>query len=73
MRSNKFIVKLAFGQEVVNALYEGRALTQDEKKINIKQYKFNTETEAKSFIEGVNEGVGWTEYEIINEKNNQIL
>jgi hypothetical protein len=69
MKSKGFIIKIAFGREVVNTLYEGRALTQNEKRINLKRYKFNSENEAKSFIEGVNEGVGWSEYYILNPED----
>lgn len=68
MSNNVCTVKIAFGQEVVDALHCGRKLTKDEKKINVKKYKFSSKTKAQYFIKGIEEAVGWTQCFIISPK-----
>jgi hypothetical protein len=37
-------------------------LSEEELKINIKEYQFNAEGEKQAFIKGLNEAIGWMEF-----------
>jgi len=61
MKIKEHIVKIAFGKEVVIALNEGKKLTKEQRKFNLKKFEFPTQSAASYFIKGIEEAVGWTE------------
>ncbi|PJJ10462.1 hypothetical protein CLU83_3886 [Flavobacterium sp. 1] len=66
--------KIIFGKDEVRKYHNGEAFTDDEKNINLKNYTFETDAERDTFYEGINEAIGWLEYEVIEEfedKSNQ--
>jgi hypothetical protein len=66
--------KIIFGKDEVRKYHNNEAFTDDEKSINLKNYTFETRAERNAFYKGIDEAMGWLEYEVINEfedKNNQ--
>ena len=54
-------VKIVFGKEQVLKVHNGEALNEEELKLNVKEFSFNSEEEKIAFVNGVNEAIGWTE------------
>lgn len=59
--------KIIFGKDEVRKYHNGEDFTDDEKNINLKNYTFETDAERDTFYEGINEAMGWFEYEVIEE------
>jgi hypothetical protein len=54
-------INLIFGQEQVCKVINNEALSNEEQKINLKSFSFNTIEEKNAFCAGINEAVGWQE------------
>jgi hypothetical protein len=59
--------KIIFGKDEVRKYHNNVAFTDDEKSINLKNYTFETRAERDAFYEGIDEAMGWLEYEVIDE------
>jgi hypothetical protein len=57
-------LKIVFGKEQVNKFLTNEIFTDDELDINIKEYVFNSIEERESFVSGITEAVGWTDFVI---------
>lgn len=55
-------VKIIFGKEQVIKLYNEEPLSNDELQNNLREYTFNSIEEKNSFLKGIDEAIGWTEY-----------
>ena len=62
----KHTIKVVFGKEQVIKVSNNEKLTDLEELINLKEYTFKSKSEKDSFIKGLNEAIGWTDY-IITE------
>ena len=60
-------LKVVFGKEQVQKIYNQQMLTSEEVSIHLKEYQFKTEAEKQAFITGLNEALGWTDYCIPQE------
>jgi len=58
-------LKILFGKSEIQKYHSDIALTIAEKEINLKQYSFDYRLERDTFLKGINEAVGWTEYFLI--------
>lgn len=66
--------KIIFGKDEVRKYNNGEDFTDDEKIIHLKKYIFETDAERDTFYQGINEAMGWFDYEVIEEfeyKNKQ--
>jgi hypothetical protein len=57
----KHTLRVIFGKEQVDKIHNNEVLSDEEVKLNVKEYQFEIETEKRAFIKGLNEAVGWTE------------
>lgn len=57
----KHTVKIIFGKEQITKIYNNETFTDEELRINVKKYSFNSIEEKEAFINGINEAVGWME------------
>jgi hypothetical protein len=58
----KHVLKVIFGKEQVAKIHNNEVLSDEELKLNVNEYQFETEIEKKAFIKGLNAAVGWTEF-----------
>jgi hypothetical protein len=58
----KYTLKVIFGKEQVVKTYNKISLSDEEIKLNVKEYQFNSEEEKQAFLEGLNEAIGWTDF-----------
>ncbi len=63
----KYTVKIVFGKEQVNKIFNNEKLNNEELKINTKEFSFETDIEKIAFCKGIEEAIGWTEYVILEE------
>ena len=63
----KFITELIFGKEQIAKYHNNQSFSDFEKIINIKKYTFETQLERNAFYRGLVEGVGWSEFEVVKE------
>lgn len=54
-------LKVVFGKEQVNKIYNNESFTEDELENNVQEYIFNSQKEKEAFLKGINEAIGWTE------------
>lgn len=66
-------VEIIFGIEQVLKYSQGESLSDYEKLIHRKQYKFDTISERNNFYKGLSEGNGWIEFEIIKESQTKSI
>lgn len=57
----KYTLKVIFGKEQVAKAYKNEYFTEYELKNHIKIYDFDSISERKAFIKGINETLGWSE------------
>lgn len=55
-------LKVIFGKEQVLKINLNEALTEEERKLFVKEYQFNSEEEKQAFQKGLEEAVGWSEF-----------
>ena len=60
-----YSLKIIFGKEEVIKYENNNLFSVDEIINNVKEFHFDTETEMKAFIQGMEATIGWTEYAII--------
>lgn len=60
-------IKIVFGKEQVNKFLSAVPFTKEERRINEKEYHFETEMELDAFIKGVTATVGWLECYIVEK------
>jgi len=61
----KYTLKVLFGEIEVNQhIWENQSL--DKMQENIKIFHFKTKAEKDSFLQGLNEGIGWQNYQVIS-------
>lgn len=60
-------LQIIFGKNEVDKYFAGKPLSQFEKRINSKVYRFVSEEEKNAFVKGIQEAVGWTEYFIVGQ------
>ena len=58
----KHTLKVIFGKEQVVKIYNNKPLADEENKLNVKEYQFNSEEEKQAFIKGLNESIGWMDF-----------
>jgi hypothetical protein len=58
----KHTLRVIFGKEQIVKTYNNEALTDEEIKLNVKEYLFNSEEEKLAFIKGLNEAIGWVDF-----------
>lgn len=58
----KHTLRVIFGKEQIVKTYNNKALTDEEIKLNVKEYLFNSEEEKLAFIKGLNEAIGWVDF-----------
>lgn len=58
----KYTLKVIFGKEQVGKFYGNINLTDEEIKLNVKEYQFNSIEEKYAFIKGLGEAIGWVDY-----------
>jgi hypothetical protein len=58
----KHSLKVIFGKEQVTKRHNNKPFTDEEIKLNLKEYQFNSEDEKLAFIKGLNEAIGWIEF-----------
>jgi len=63
----KFITEIIFGKEQITKYYNNQSFDDFEKVINVKKYTFETQSERNAFYRGMAEAVGWLEFEVIKE------
>ncbi len=56
-----YSIKIIFGKEQVEKFISNIPLSEDEQRINVKKYSFETEVELNAFKKGINEAIGWVE------------
>jgi hypothetical protein len=61
-------VKIVFGKEQVNKVISNIELTDVEKAVHEKEYKFETKAELDAFCKGIEEAIGWNEYYIVEQE-----
>ena len=66
-------IEILFGEQEVRKYEQGTEFTDYEKILNIKAYYFNSELEKQSFIRGLEEGIGWNNYCIMDEEMNECV
>jgi hypothetical protein len=69
MEKKKHIINIAFGEQVADALNYGRKLTKEEISMHVKRYEFCSKTEAKSFLYGIDQAMGWFDYYVMDESD----
>jgi hypothetical protein len=57
----KHTLKVIFGKEQVVKIYNNTPLSDEEIKLNVKEYQFNSAEEKQAFIKGLNEAIGWVD------------
>jgi hypothetical protein len=57
----KHSVQVIFGKEQALKASNKEPFTEEELRLNVKVFDFDTREEKLAFIKGLNEGVGWTE------------
>ena len=62
-----YSVKVIFGKEEILKYENDDKFSTDEILCNVKEYRFQTESEMRAFLQGMEAVVGWTEYLIINQ------
>lgn len=72
MHIMKHTLKIIFGKEQVLKAYNGENFSDEELRLNVKEFSFNSEEEKNAFANGVYEAMGWTacfipEYELSKE------
>jgi len=60
-------VKIVFGKEQVNKIFNNEKLKNEELEINTKEFSFETEAEKIAFCKGIEAAIGWSEYAILDE------
>ncbi len=55
-------LRVIYGKEQIVKTYNNETLTDEEVKLNVKEYQFNSEEEKQAFIKGLNEAVGWLDF-----------
>ncbi|MFB9078404.1 hypothetical protein ACFFLS_16125 [Flavobacterium procerum] len=63
----KFITEIIFGKEQIIKYHNNQSFDDFEKVINLKKYVFETQAERDAFYKGMAEVVGWSEFEILQE------
>ncbi|MDD8019126.1 MAG: hypothetical protein PHP42_12185 [Bacteroidota bacterium] len=63
-------IQILFGKSEIAKYQLGEELTASEKEINLKSFSFEEKNEAKAFLKGVNEGIGWTECCLVKNASN---
>lgn len=58
----KYTLKVIFGKEQFVKVYNNTPLSDEEIKLNVKEYEFNSEEEKQAFIKGLNEAIGWMDF-----------
>lgn len=58
----KQTLRVVFGKEQIVKIYNNEILTDEEIKLNVKKYQFNSEEEKQAFIRGLNEAIGWVDF-----------
>jgi hypothetical protein len=58
----KHTLKVIFGKEQVVKIYNNTPLSDEEIKLNVKEYQFNSAEEKQAFIKGLNEAIGWVDF-----------
>jgi hypothetical protein len=58
----KHTLKVIFGKEQVVKIYNNTPLSDEEIKMNVKEYQFNSAEEKQAFIKGLNEAIGWLDF-----------
>lgn len=58
----KHTLKVIFGKEQVEKTFNNKSLSDEEIKLNVKEYQFNSKEEKHAFIKGLNEAIGWMEF-----------
>lgn len=58
----KYNLEVVFGKEQVHKINNNIHLTEEEVKLNVKQYQFNSVEEKQAFISGLNEAIGWIDF-----------
>lgn len=58
----KHSLKVIFGKEQVAKRHNNKPFTDEEIKLNLKEYQFNSDDEKQAFIKGLNEAIGWIEF-----------
>lgn len=60
-------ITVIFGKEQVSKVIKNIPLLKEELELHKKTYTFESYCEAKAFIKGINEAVGWQEVYVIDE------
>lgn len=55
-------LRVIYGKEQIVKTYNNETLTEEEIKLNVKEYQFNSEEEKQAFIKGLNEAIGWVDF-----------
>ncbi|SFC64769.1 hypothetical protein [Flavobacterium phragmitis] len=63
----KFITEIIFGKEQIIKYHNNQSFDDFEKVINVKKYTFETQAERNAFYKGMAEAVGWLEFEVAKE------
>lgn len=58
----KPMLRVIYGKEQIIKIYNNETLTDEEIKLNVKEYQFNSEEEKQAFIKGLNEAIGWIDF-----------
>lgn len=58
----KPMLRVIYGKEQIVKIYNNETLTDEEIKLNVKEYQFNSEEEKQAFIKGLNEAIGWIDF-----------
>jgi len=66
---NSFTVHVLFGQEYISKFNSNEKFLKKDFDMNcLQSFSFETEKELVAFKKGIDLGVGWYEYQILNEK-----
>lgn len=56
------MLRVIYGKEQIIKIYNNETLTDEEIKLNVKEYQFNSEEEKQAFIKGLYEAIGWIDF-----------
>lgn len=57
-----YSLQVIFGKEQVEKIYNNKPLSDEETKLNIKEYQFKSEEEKQDFLKGMNETISWVDF-----------
>lgn len=64
----KHHLTVIFGKEQVSKIYNSIPLKAEETKLNTRAYSFNSVEEKQAFLKGINEGIGWLDFCILDSE-----